>query len=390
MRVLLLNWYADRSGGADAYAEMLAIELARRGHEVHFVGYGASETAAAAATVHTLTRNAFHWRLLAPLQWRDTERQVARLDLPTPDAIVGSPLFAYRAAARRFPGVPGVYLPHARITPVEVAGTLPGRPGGLPHLLGVATYRRLERWALRHSRCTVRFTPGNVKLMADYYGAGPRVAFEVIPPPVEVPPTAAPVPRGTGTGSGPLRLLSLGRLVPSKNVGFLLGVLAALPAGLHWTLDVVGDGPERVALEEFARGRLAGRVAFHGHRDDPATFYRAADLLVNPSRLESACLVTVEAMAHGLPNLVIRDDGRDYLNSHHELIADGLDGLIAGGEVDFAARLGRAIRDPASLTVLGAAARARAIALHDRVAVFDHWDRLLRRVAGPAPASGLA
>ena len=382
MRVLLLNWYADRSGGADAYTEMLAVELARRGHEVHFVGYRASATAAAAATVYTLTRNRVPWRLQAPLQWRDTERQVARLDLPTPDVIVGSPLFAYRAAARRFPHAPGVYLPHARIAPVEVAGTLPGRPGGLPHRLGVATYRRLERWALRHSRCTVRFTHGNVELMAGYYGLGPAVAFEVIPQPVDLPPAVGPVPRG----DGPLRLLSLGRLVESKNVGLVLRALASLPAALPWALDVVGDGPERVALETYAQANLCGRVNFHGHRDDPAPFYRAADLLVYPSRLENACLVTVEAMANGVPSLVVRDDGRGYLNSHHEQMGDGVEGLIADGEADFADKLGRAIRDPASLTPLGAASRRRASAHHDRVDVFDRWDRLLRGVAGAPPA----
>ncbi|MBM3981170.1 MAG: glycosyltransferase, partial [Planctomycetes bacterium] len=42
MNVLLANWYADRSGGADVYTEELATGLAARGHAVTVLCHAAS------------------------------------------------------------------------------------------------------------------------------------------------------------------------------------------------------------------------------------------------------------------------------------------------------------------------------------------------------------
>ena len=70
------------------------------------------------------------------------------------------------------------------------------------------------------------------------------------------------------------------------------------------TLDVIGDGPDRAALEaQAARLGIADRVRFQGVRmpDEIADAMRQADLFVLPSHVENAPVVLIEAGASGLP-----------------------------------------------------------------------------------------
>ena len=92
------------------------------------------------------------WRFGPLLQWADCERRLAALPISQPDVVIGSPVFCLRALARRFPAVPRVYLPHARIAPMEVAGNLAGSPSKLLRWTAYKLYYQLERWALVRSR----------------------------------------------------------------------------------------------------------------------------------------------------------------------------------------------------------------------------------------------
>jgi glycosyltransferase involved in cell wall biosynthesis len=83
---------------------------------------------------------------------------------------------------------------------------------------------------------------------------------------------------------------------------------------------VVGDGPERPAIESAAAGNRAIRLL--GHRDDVPRILKAADMLVLTSEYEAAPMAILEAMAAGLP--VIATD----VGSVREMIADGASGLL--------------------------------------------------------------
>jgi glycosyltransferase involved in cell wall biosynthesis len=106
---------------------------------------------------------------------------------------------------------------------------------------------------------------------------------------------------------GPL-LISVGALIDRKNQRLTLEALEAIPGA---TLILVGEGPDRGALEAIVRSRgLGERVRFYGgllHDQLPALL-AAADVMVLPSRSEGLANVWVEALACGTP-IVISDVG---------------------------------------------------------------------------------
>jgi glycosyltransferase involved in cell wall biosynthesis len=101
------------------------------------------------------------------------------------------------------------------------------------------------------------------------------------------------------------RFVAVGRLVRGKAIDRLLRVFAAgFPRNPRVGLDIVGDGPERLRLEELARQLgLAERVRFRGglaHREVRDALWRA-HALVHPSDVETFGVVAIEAMATGIP-----------------------------------------------------------------------------------------
>jgi glycosyltransferase involved in cell wall biosynthesis len=100
-------------------------------------------------------------------------------------------------------------------------------------------------------------------------------------------------------------ILAVGRLSREKGHADLfeaLGRLRASPDGADVRLVLVGDGPEREALQRIAVAHgLRDRIVFAGHVSDVRPFYTIADLLALPSHSEGSPNVLLEAMAGGLP-----------------------------------------------------------------------------------------
>ena len=102
-------------------------------------------------------------------------------------------------------------------------------------------------------------------------------------------------------------LLYLGRLAKEKNIAELIDALPRISRGV---LLIVGDGPERAALQARAEALgLTDRVRFAG-MVPPAEvprYYALADAFVSASTSEAQGLTYIEALAAGLP-LLCRDD----------------------------------------------------------------------------------
>jgi colanic acid/amylovoran biosynthesis glycosyltransferase len=103
-----------------------------------------------------------------------------------------------------------------------------------------------------------------------------------------------------------LHVLCVGRLVPDKGQSILLDALAELRSrGVGVTATIVGDGPDRAALEAQARGldvEFTGAVG----QDRIRELYAAADVFCLPSFAEGVPVVLMEAMASGLPVVTTR------------------------------------------------------------------------------------
>ena len=364
MKVHVLSGRADSFGGGNIYTRQFVEQLTRSGAEVTLICTAPGDPPPDVHAVAIVPRQNYLrlpalWRaddLLSFLQhWRD----VRRMDLDTPDVVVDMIATVGYWHRRRFPRVPRVYLPHSLVTPLEFFANQPR--GSIEAQITLRLWRHVERQALRTSACTVRFTEFAGRAMTDYYSARNIRRIAVFPAPVPVP--ADPIARSAG--QGPVRLLSVGRLVDTKNVSFAITALHEQQAHADWTLDVVGTGSEQASLEALAR-RLGvdGKVRFLGHQKDMARVYRDADLLLFPSRLESCGLVALEAAGYRVPSLVIASDGNGYKTAAPELIENGVTGFVARDETDFVRVLSDLLSHRSRLADAGAAARELVLAKH--------------------------
>jgi glycosyltransferase involved in cell wall biosynthesis len=127
------------------------------------------------------------------------------------------------------------------------------------------------------------------------------------------------------------KLLSVGRLRQEKNYPCLLQAFAKLAATENVRLLILGDGPERLYLENLIQQySLQDRVLMPGFMNNTNVFYKAADLYVMSSWVEGFPNVLLEAMYHGL-NIV----STDCASGPREILEDGKYGtLVAVDQVD--------------------------------------------------------
>jgi glycosyltransferase involved in cell wall biosynthesis len=158
---------------------------------------------------------------------------------------------------------------------------------------------------------------------------------------------------------GSRRLLYVGRLGPTKGLPILLEALSTLKSsqgGL--SLTIVGDGPDRISLEEMAATLGVGEmVRFVGYQsqEEVRDQLRHTDVFVLPSFAEGVPVVLMEAMAAGVPVVGTRVAGTS------ELVEEGVNGfLVPPGDVaSLAERIAQLLGDAQLRTRLGAAARTK-------------------------------
>lgn len=173
-------------------------------------------------------------------------------------------------------------------------------------------------------------------------------------------------------------VLFVGRLNAQKGVRDLLAAMEVVQAEV--TLDIVGDGPDRAALEQGARSAaLDGRVRWHGALPQAAVapLYRDASVVAIPSRDEGLGLVAVEAQLSGVPVVAYRSGGVA------ELIEDGVTGLLVppGDAHALGAALDALVRDPARARRMGEAGQVRMAARFAPAAAAAEYCRIYERVA---------
>jgi D-inositol-3-phosphate glycosyltransferase len=221
-----------------------------------------------------------------------------------------------------------------------------------------------EAEVVARAGCVVASTPADAADLFEHYQAAPE-RLCVSPPGVDhdlfSPGDAAEARRRVGVGEDGRWMAVVGRIHPLKGIDVAIRALAHLESV---RLLVVGgpSGPDGHAemkrLEALAAATAPGRVVFLPPvaHEEVVDVYRAADVVVVPSRSESFGLVAAEAQASGTPVVAARVGGLAYT------VADDQSGYLVAGEdpATYAEAISRIIDDPEEAARLSAGAVAHA------------------------------
>lgn len=199
---------------------------------------------------------------------------------------------------------------------------------------------------------------------------------------MSVDPTRYTAPDGGRTEhGGPLRVLSVGRLVPEKGAPVLVDAIARLrERGIPVEARLVGGGPLEARLrEEIAAAGLEDSITLLGlvGQDDLPALYHWADVFALPSFQEGLPVVLMEALATELPVVTTRIAGIG------ELVADGTMGhVVAPGRADLVADglADEAARGAHGRAEQGRAGRAAVVADFTTASTSEAMEAFLRGV----------
>ncbi len=173
-------------------------------------------------------------------------------------------------------------------------------------------------------------------------------------------------------GSGPI-VGTVAALRAEKNLARLLRVFAQASAARKARLLIVGDGPERGALEALARQLgIANRTFFAGALAAPEHALRAMDIFAISSDTEQMPYGVIEAMAAARPVV-----GTDVGDIAAMVAAENRKFIVArDDEARLAAVLGEMLGNAGSRANIGAANQARAREQFEQAAMFAAYARL--------------
>jgi len=385
MRILHVNKYLYRRGGAESYMQEVASLQQAAGHEVAFFGMDHPDNEPQAYAEH----------FPAYLELEPAPPSVA-------GRVTGFGRMVWSTSARRgidavaadfHPDVVHLHNVYHHLSP-SILGPLARRriPTVMTlhdYKLACPTYRFLDKGEVCQAclgghfgqavrrRCKDGSLASSTAMAAELavhtalrvyrhvqlfvcpsrFMAGRMAAGGVFPDRLRwIPHFVSPLPERSSV-EGSENVVFAGRLSPEKGVDTLIEAVGRVPA---MGLEIAGEGPDRGRLEDLARERGDGRVRFLGRLDgdEVDAVIGQALAVVLPSRwYENQPMIVLEAFARGVP--VIATD----IGGTPELVRHGADGLLVPpDDADaLAAALRMLVDDPARARAMGKAARERAL-----------------------------
>jgi L-malate glycosyltransferase len=166
-----------------------------------------------------------------------------------------------------------------------------------------------------------------------------------------------------------------------KRVTDVVEIFALVRKEIPAKLLMIGDGPDRVAAEWLVREKsLTHDVFFLGKQNQVQNLLNCADVMLLPSELESFGLAALEGMACGVPPVASRVGGLP------EVVEDGVEGfLVAPHDVrTMAQRALEIVSDPDKRESMGEAARRRAESQFCSSKIIPLYEKLYSRVLNGA------
>src|SRR6202453_3333994 len=309
-------------GGSGVVATELGIELAARGHEIHFITYS------------------------QPFRLTGREANIHFHEV----AVTNYPLFEHPpydlALATRMAEVAEFYsldllhvhyaIPHS-VSALLARQMLASRGRHLPFITTLhgtdITLVGLDRSYLPITRFGIEQSDG-VTAISSYLRDRTREAFGITSE-IEVirnfvncdvyvrNPELVSAMRGRYAAPDERLLVHLSNFRPVKRIRDVVEVFARVAREVPSRLMLIGDGPDRSVAEYLAREHhIQDRVHFIGKQDNVNELLPLADLMLMPSEMESFGLAALEAMACGVPTIATDVGGVS------ELVENGHNGLL--------------------------------------------------------------
>lgn len=186
---------------------------------------------------------------------------------------------------------------------------------------------------------------------------------------------AAPIlPRSYNQTKHPLRVMSVGRLIPLKGVRYAISAFAEfLSNGGSGVFDIYGDGPLRCSLQEYAaKNGVSEYVVFHGNvpNQEVLKALDRADVLIHASFREGGSWTILEAMAHGVPVIC-----QDRAGMKDMITSECGKKIAAKSPNDLSVKMADALKDffakPELITKFGLAGQSRASSIYSWSRVSD-------------------
>jgi len=389
MRVLLVNDYAPRFGGAERMLFRLRDLLRARGHDARTL---TSSAGGGADADYTCAGTLGSFRALLQSANPSAARAMRRAIADFRPDVVYVKVFLTQLSPLILPAlrqVPTVY--HAawyravcpsgtKLLPDGTAcraqpGVACYRDGCLPLRDWIPLMGQMALW--RRWRGAFDRIVANSEWTRRVLIDGGIESVDVIPNGVQIVPARPAL-------TSPPSAMYAGRLIREKGVDVLLRAFASLGIA-DARLIVSGDGPERGPLEALASTLGIGdRVTWRGHEDAAALERAASAAWVNvvPSLwAEPFGLSTVEAAMRGTATIASASGGST------EIVVDGVTGFLTppGEAGELSVRLRRLLTDRAMAESMGAAARVRALTEYNEDVFADRvlalFDQVVARVA---------
>jgi N-acetyl-alpha-D-glucosaminyl L-malate synthase BshA len=359
-------------GGSGILASALGEELARRGHEVHFISYERPfriPDGAARVFFHPVVINDYglfkYPDYTLPLSvkmaevTRDHGLDVLHVHYAVPHATA-----AILARSMLPPAQQPRVVTTLHGTDTTLLGRDPGYGPAITHALACSDAVTTVSAYLQRETRELLAIERQIDVIHNFF----------VPKTPRRPREA--VRRELGLAPGEAMLLHLSNLRPPKRIDLLLKTAASIQPRDSFKLVILAGADFAPFLGEVRRLGLEDRVVVREKVVEIEDYLQAADVGLFTSEMESFCLSILETMCFGCPSVATAVGGIP------EVVQDGVTGLLRPfGDTDAMARAVESlIQDPARRAALGQAACARAAGLFSADAIVPLYEALYRRV----------
>jgi len=359
-------------GGSGVVATELGLELAERGHEVHFISY-------VVPVRITEASERIHFHEVEVMNYPLFDHPPYALALATQmyNVAASEPLDLLHVHYA-IPHSVSAYLARAMLRPrrVPFVTTLHGTD---ITLVGIdRSYLPITRFSIEESNA--------VTAISEYLRQVTLKEFDVQRPIEMIPnfvncdvfqPAKDNSRRAEFAPGNEKVLVHLSNFRPVKRVPDVIEIFALVRKEIPAKLLMIGDGPDRATAEWMVhQNGLASAVTFLGKQSQVQGLLNCADLMLLPSDLESFGLAVLEAMACGVPAVCSRVGGVP------EVVRDGVEGYLVTPRdtKTMAARALEILTDAGRQERMGKAARERALSQFCSSRIIPLYEKLYERV----------